>query len=180
MSDGGLALRPAGQADGALLEQLVTGGGARPASLWASASTTRLDPRRARFVTGWPRPGDIGTVATFDARPVGAAWLRRFAGAELQPGEDGDVPLAAFVVEPAWRCRGIGRRLLIGLIVAAADHGIGAIELTLDATNGPGVRLAASAGFAEVSLQGSTVRMRRHVRPPGPRPPAPGRSSARS
>ena len=36
------------------------------------------DPHLARYVVGWPRPGDLGVVAEIDA-PVGAAWWRYLA-----------------------------------------------------------------------------------------------------
>lgn len=162
-------LRAATIGDLDFLQQMLGEAARAPGSPWPSVGAGLADRRLARFLPGWPRPGDLGVLALADARPIGAAWLRRFAGGDLLAGEEPEVPVAAVAVEPLYRCRGIGRRLVVALIVHAADHGIGAIDATLGTWNGTAVRLYRSAGFAEVEHRGDLVRMRRKVRPPGPR-----------
>ena len=71
------SVRPAGQADGAFLGDMVVEavnwrpGAARPKHQVLSA------PEHSRYVSGWKRPSDTGFVA-LDAsgEPIGAAWYR--------------------------------------------------------------------------------------------------------
>src|SRR5204862_3329651 len=112
-----------------------------------SAEVVFADPRVARYLSGWGRPGDAAVIGEEDSRPVGAAWLRLFP--EEEPGYGfvaADVPELSIAVAPEARGRGIGTRLLEALVEAARDAGHRAISLSVEPEN-PERRLYQRAGF---------------------------------
>lgn len=42
------------------------------------AAAVQSNPVLARYVAGWGRIGDIGVIAEYENKPVGAAWCRLF------------------------------------------------------------------------------------------------------
>ncbi|MDB1088078.1 GNAT family N-acetyltransferase [Streptomyces sp. ACA25] len=105
----------------------------------------------AHYVTGWPRPGDLGAVAVGpDGRPVGAGWLRRFDAQDPGYGFVApDVPEVSLGVVADWRGRGVGRALLRELARRAAEAGISRLSLSVERAN-RAVRLYEDEGFARV------------------------------
>jgi len=122
------------------------------------------DPRNARFVVDWGRPGEMGVIAEEDGDRIGAAWLRAHAGDEFAPGYLG-APVAqlAMAVLPAHRGRGRGRQLLERLLEEADMSGLPEIQLTVGLTNATAVRLYQSTGFSVLLSDGLSARMRRPV-----------------
>ncbi len=120
-------------------------------------------PETARYLAGWPLPGDLGIVAD-GAAPVGAAWLRFLP--QDEPGYgfvDVRTPELTIGVVAAHRGRGIGRRLLAGLLDAARDGGgIEQVSLSVEPDN-PAMRLYVSYGFREVGVNGGAVTMLRRL-----------------
>ena len=114
------------------------------------------DPRSSRsdLGTSWPfwgRVGDAGVVAVDPATgPVGAAWLRLLTGSQsLSPSfVAADVPELAIAVEDGHEGRGVGSRLLEGLL---AGHGNRTIVLTARTTN-PAIRLYERFGLEVVEI----------------------------
>lgn len=91
----------------------------RPDRATPTATEVMADPRYARYLAGWPRPGDVGLIAE-QGGPVGAAWYRTFT--EADPGYGfvaEDVPELAMAVVASHRGQGVGRLLLSGLIEAS-------------------------------------------------------------
>jgi len=131
-----IVIRPAVAEDRRIVEDALT---------WAVNWSSDREPldhdvvlRRsdtAHYVAGWPAPGDLGVVA--DARgPIGAAWLRYLSGDDPGYGFVAvDVPELSIGVHPEWRGRGIGRRLLRGLLAAACERGIVRISLSVERAN---------------------------------------------
>src|SRR3712207_2737290 len=81
----------------------------------ASGEEARAHPYLAKYVRGWGRPGDLGTLALERAgeRPVGAAWVRLLEGAEKNyPSVAAGIPELAIAVLPDLVGQGIGGRLL--------------------------------------------------------------------
>lgn len=109
---------------------------------WAPArSTSRIDaladPKVARYITGWKRPGDAGMIAV-DATgtPIGACWYRLFppnapGSGFVAPG----VPELTLGVVGIWRGEGIGRELLHGALDSARQHGYRRVSLNVDRDN---------------------------------------------
>jgi len=73
-------VRPAGPADDDFLAEMLLA-----AAYWrldgplGDLPSVLARPELAHYVSGWPRPGDLGVVAQ-DGPPVGAAWLRLLPG----------------------------------------------------------------------------------------------------
>jgi ribosomal protein S18 acetylase RimI-like enzyme len=133
----------------------------RPDKPSPTAEEVLADPRYARYLAGWPQQGDFALVAEQDG-PVGAAWYRTFT--EASPGFGfvaADVPELAIAVVASRRHEGIGRRLLLDLIVASVDQGYPALSLSVREQN-PARHLYESVGFVCVRTQGSSWTM---VRP---------------
>lgn len=96
------------------------------------APPEELDPPDGRFL-----------VASVDGRPVGCGGVRRIA--------DGVAEVKRMWVDPAFRGRGVGRRLLEALEVAARDE-LGCTRVRLDTSDHlrAAVGLYRAAGFREV------------------------------
>lgn len=104
---------------------------------WKRQSRRRVLSREdtARYITGWRRPSDLGSIAVAD-EPVGAAWLRFFP--ESRPGYgfvSADVPELTIGVTSRWRGRGVGRALLRSVIERAGCAGIDRISLNVERLN---------------------------------------------
>lgn len=145
-------LRPATQADGAFLCDMVV-----EAANWRQAAAR---PRHeiltsgdhSRYVTAWRRPGDEGLVAVDDhGDPVGAAWYRMLPRSEPGFGYVATgVPELIIGVKPIWRAHGVGRALLQGLCERARHAGHGRISLSVERDNFART-LYRSEGFAVTS-----------------------------
>jgi ribosomal protein S18 acetylase RimI-like enzyme len=134
----------------------------RPDKPTPTADEVLADPRYARYLEGWPRPGDCGFVAEEDG-PVGAAWYRTFTAESPGLGfVADDVPELAIAVVASRRHEGIGRQLLSELIKASVAQGYPALSLTVAEQN-PARRLYESLGFVAVEQHGSSWTMIRRA-----------------
>jgi cysteine desulfurase / selenocysteine lyase len=129
-------IRAARPEDAGFLAEMVAAAAAwRPNATEPDVPT---NPELARYVTGWGRPADLGVIAVTgpDGEPIGAAWLRRFTGAEPGYGfVDPGVPELSIAVRPGWRGSGVGRGLLQALEAAARSEGVPAISLSVERAN---------------------------------------------
>ncbi len=115
-------------------------------------------PELAHYVSGWPRPGDLGVVAE-DGQPVGAAWLRLLPEHDRGYGfVDAETPQLSISVVPTHRGRGIGSRLLEALIVSARAQRHEALSLSVEPDN-PARRLYERCGFQLVGAVDSSLTM---------------------
>ena len=72
------------------------------------------DPTLARYIEGWPWPGDLGVVAEHRKKRVGAAWIRFFSADRPGYGYVADeTPELSIAVVTQWRGQGVGRALLV-------------------------------------------------------------------
>ena len=115
----------------------------------------RADPMLRRYVAGWGRPGDLGTVATADdgTTPVGAAWIRTFTAEE--PGYafvDDEVPELAIACVPDVRGRGVGHGLVAAVLDQAAAAGSEAVSLSVRRTNPAAQLVYRDLGFVEPAV----------------------------
>ena len=144
-------LRPAAQADGAFLGDMVVEaanwrrGGARPRHEIITGS------EHSRYLAGWMRPGDAGFVADDrNGEPVGAAWYRLLPRSDPGFGYVGTgVPELIIGVRPIWRAHGVGRALLQRLCEHARAQGFARISLSVERDNFA-TSLYRSEGFAVV------------------------------
>ena len=156
----GLVVRAAVGDDLPLIRRMLYEAANRPGTAWPAFVESMEEERNRRFWAGWMRDGDIGVVAEEGTVPVGAAWIRRFAGEELSPIDDADVPVLAIGVERDHRGRGVGGLLMDALIVEARTAGVRAISLTTGLFNEAALRLYEAHGFTEVLRHGDGVQMR--------------------
>ena len=155
----GLGVRPAVEEDLAFLRRMLYEAANRPGEPWPAFDVSMEEARNRRFWSGWMREGDVGVVAEDGSVPVGAVWIRRFAGEELSPIDDEKVPVLAIGVERDYRGRGVGGLLMDALIEQARASDVRAISLTTGLFNDAAVRLYRRRGFAEVLRRGDGVKM---------------------
>ena len=142
-----------------LTEMLVAAAFWRPDGPSGSVEQVLSQPQLAHYVTGWPRPGDLGVIAIEHQDPVGAAWLRLLPADDPGYGfVDADTPELAIGVLAAQRGRGVGTRLLGTLIDAAHQHRLPAISLSVERNN-PARHLYHRAGFRLVDQTDDALTM---------------------
>jgi GNAT superfamily N-acetyltransferase len=149
----GFALRSATGADGEFLgDMLVEAVNWDPSRPPLTREQVLTEPSTARYVTGWPRAGDLGVLAVEpDGRPIGATWLRRFNAADPGYGfVSPDVPELSVAVVPDRRARGVGRALIREVVRRAVDAGIDRISLSVERAN-PARALYVREGFTVVA-----------------------------
>lgn len=143
------SVRPAGQADGAFLgDMVVEAANWRPGSALPRHQILAL-PEHSRYVAGWMRPSDAGFVA-LDAmgEPIGAAWYRLLPRSDPGFGYVGTgVPELIIGVRPIWRAHGVGRTLLQALTNQARAAGYARLSLSVERGNFAAT-LYRSEGFA--------------------------------
>lgn len=116
-------------------------------------------PQLARFLEGWPLPGDAGVVAELPQGPVGGAWYRRMSDRDDGYGYLSDsIPVVTVGIRPPYRGRGIGGVLLAGLTERARADGVGALSLSAD-TEHPAIALYRKLGFVQVGGHGGGITM---------------------
>jgi ribosomal protein S18 acetylase RimI-like enzyme len=162
-------IRPAEVADFTFLATMLGEAAVwRPDKPTPTADEVMADPRYARYLEGWPRPGDFGLIAEQDG-PVGAAWYRTYTETSHGYGFVAeDVPELSIAVIASRRHEGIGRQLLVGLIEASEAQGLAALSLSVNLGN-PARHLYESVGFQPVGEPRETaVTMIRHAGRSGP------------
>jgi GNAT superfamily N-acetyltransferase len=129
-----------------------------------SGDEAREHPYLAKYVRGWGRQGDLGTIAAGPAntQPGGAAWVRVLEGGEKNyPSVAAGIPELAIAVVPALIGRGIGARLLEHLFDAAAPIHPAIVVSVREAS--PARRLYERMGFAVVETTVNRVGGRSFV-----------------
>lgn len=105
-----------------------------------------------RYLLGWMREGDRGTIAMNGGEePIGAAWYRRFPPDEQarMHGGNTDFPLheLAIGIREEDRGRGVGEAILTNLLEQAASDGIHQLGLSVGDHNTRAQRLYTKMGF---------------------------------
>ncbi|MGB0385437.1 MAG: GNAT family N-acetyltransferase [Ardenticatenaceae bacterium] len=109
-------------------------------------------PDLAKYVKEWGRPGDLGFIAMNGEtkQPVGAVWVRIFAGTNKAYSQvDDQTPELAIAVLPEHLGQGIGTKLMQHLLMHAKGV-YPAIALNVRSDNSA-LRLYQRLGFVVVS-----------------------------
>jgi ribosomal protein S18 acetylase RimI-like enzyme len=118
------------------------------------------DPRNARYVEEWGRPGDLAIVALDrQEEAIGAAWCRRFTA--VAPGYGfvaADVPELAIAVFPEFRRTGVGSLLLGSLIARSRATDARGMSLSVARAN-PARALYVRHGFVVAREDATTDTM---------------------
>lgn len=123
------------------------------------------EPHLSHYVTGWPRPGDFGTVADDDddAGVVGAAWCRVFDATDPGYGYVADgIPELSIGVQPGYRGRGIGAALIDAVIAQAVARRHPAVSLSVEDGN-RAKALYVRFGFIVVGRNGGSDTLLRQL-----------------
>jgi ribosomal protein S18 acetylase RimI-like enzyme len=123
-------------------------------------------PEIRRYVENWGRADDLGFVALTQTtrQPIGAAWIRLLKGENHGYGYIDDyTPELTIAVVPVWRGRGIGTALL-ERVIEAAQSSYASISLSVSRDN-PAIRLYRRLGFEALCFSGTSLTMRRRLRP---------------
>jgi ribosomal protein S18 acetylase RimI-like enzyme len=110
------------------------------------------EPRLARYLEGWGRPGDTAILAVDldGGRRLGAAWYRLMTSEEPGYGFiDDQTPELALAVIPDHRGRGVGGALLRELREAATSQGYSTLSLGVEKGN-PALGLYERNGFVRL------------------------------
>ena len=104
-------------------------------------------PELARYVDNWMRhPGDLGYIATFNGRCIGAAWIRIWSESDSGYGYvNSTIPEISISFLPEYRGKGIGTRLL-ELLLDKVSKKYEAVSLSV-ANYNPAKRLYERYGF---------------------------------
>jgi len=116
-------------------------------------------PELAHYVSGSPRPGELGVVAE-DGPPVGAARLRLLPEHDRGYGfADAETPELSIGAVPTHRGRGIASLLLKALVLSAREQRHEALSLSVEPDN-PARRLYERCGFQVVgAVDGSRTML---------------------
>ncbi|KQQ04146.1 MULTISPECIES: GNAT family N-acetyltransferase [unclassified Rathayibacter] len=153
-------IRSARRDDGPFLADMLV----EAANWTAGSSRSRVDvlaeEATRRYIAGWPRAGDLGSVAeTIDGERIGACWTRLFSSA--MPGRGfiaSGVPELTLGVRPVYRAQGVGRALLRAAMAQARAAGYARVSLNV-ASDNFARRLYISEGFAVVTDRGEAETM---------------------
>ena len=110
------------------------------------------EPKLARYLQDWGRPGDTAILAVDldGGGRLGAAWYRLMTSEEPGYGYvDSDTPEVALAVVPDHRGRGLGGALLRELRDAARSQGYSALSLSVEKGN-PALGLYERNGFVKL------------------------------
>ena len=153
-------IRPLTPKDEPVLWDMVYQGVQSGREKTAPAPEIVRQPKLARYVEGWGRPGDTGFVAHDREKgdPLGAVWVRAWEISDSQVLDE--PPELAFAVKQGLRRRGIGAALLTQWVKANPSQS--SVTLAVPATN-PAVRLYERFGFKVVKESDRAVTMRRDV-----------------
>ena len=115
----------------------------------------------ALYVEGWGRPGDDGLIARLGGAPAGAVWVRRFDDEVHGYGYvDESTPELSIAVTQEHRGRGVGRCLLMTMMVQLRFQAVAGVSLSVEDDN-PARALYEDLGFVPVkAVDGATTMLR--------------------
>ena len=162
-----VTFRPAEPSDEPILRDMLYLAVFVPPGSSPPDSSVVAQPELARYVHGWGRRGDDGTIAIASSgQSVGAAWLRLWPEHNHGYGFiDTLTPELSVAVRPEDRGAGVGTELLRRLL-QRADESYERVSLSVTAQN-PAVRLYERLGFRSVAVNRGSMTMIR-IRPVDP------------
>jgi ribosomal protein S18 acetylase RimI-like enzyme len=107
------------------------------------------EPDIACYVQDWGRPGDWGLMTCDGEKPVGAIWLRQWAGDEKGYGYVSPaIPELSLALLPEYRNMGLGTRML-KKVISMVQESYPGLSLSVMETS-PARRLYERLGFQKV------------------------------
>ncbi len=167
------SIRPATAADLPFLQQMLAEAvDWRPGAVARPPEAVLADPALAHYVLGFGQDARDGGVLAEEDEPVGAAWWRFFPASDPGYGfVDEATPEVSIGVVAGARGRGVGTRLLEGLIEEARQRALPALSLSVEPDN-PALSIYRRLGFEVVGANDGSPTMRLDLRgEPGAGPP---------
>lgn len=132
----------------------------RPGQEQPSLETGLARPDLVFLLEDWGRDGDAAVLAvTPEAQPVGAAWYRFWSPEQHSYGfVSPKIPEMAIAIRAAFRCQGIGHRIMEELLTLAAVRGIEKVSLSVEVDN-PALKLYRNHGFEIIARVGNSWTM---------------------
>lgn len=119
------------------------------------------DPHSFAYIKDFPKGNELGVIAeTEGAVPVGAAWLRYFPDDD-KPGVSG--PELTIAIAPAYRRRGLAKRIMAELYAAAKRQNITVIKLGVHQENVAAVEFYKNDGWESDVAFGEYLMMKRSL-----------------
>jgi ribosomal protein S18 acetylase RimI-like enzyme len=163
---GPLAVRDAEAADLPFLLTMLVEAANWDGTRGTTPASVVRDPQAWHYLEGWRRPTDFGIVATDDAISVGAAWARFLRREDAGYGYvDDSIPELTLAVAAEVRGRGVGRKLLAGLVASARNRGLAALSLSVEDGNTHARTLYKRVGFVPVGRNGNSDTMLLRLQP---------------
>jgi len=149
------SIREAAAGDVRVLTDMVVEAANWDARRSRTRSAVLADPLHSRYVRGWRRPGDAGSLALdAEGAPIGACWYRLFpADAPGFGFVAAGVPELILGVGAIHRAQGVGRQLLRAAVAQARVAGHQRVSLSVERSN-HAVALYRTEGFATLSRSG--------------------------
>jgi ribosomal protein S18 acetylase RimI-like enzyme len=122
------------------------------------------EPGLAQYVTFFGQAGDEGVVLTVEGHVVGAAWTRLWTGTTRGYGfVDASTPELAMALEPAFRGKGYGQRMLLQLMAQLQAQAYRQLSLSVHKHN-RALHLYQRLGFQVVREEEGTYTMLRKIK----------------
>lgn len=154
------SIREAAAGDARVLTDMTVEAANWDARAPRTRSAVLADPQHSRYVRGWRRPGDAGSIALDgEGSPVGACWYRLFpADARGFGFVAAGVPELILGVNAIHRAQGVGRQLLRAVVDQARSAGHQRVSLSVERTN-HAVALYRTEGFTTLERSGTRDTM---------------------
>lgn len=113
----------------------------------------------AKYYRGWDSKKEVGFIARYDNKDIGAIWCRKFPFFDQGFGyvED-DIPEMGLAVYPEYRGRGLGQILMNHLFNRLRHNGDKAVSISVH-TNNPARRAYLRNNFVPVRREGDEIVM---------------------
>lgn len=112
-----------------------------------------------KYYEHWDSKKEIGFIARFKDKDIGAIWCRKFPFYDQGFGYvDDEIPEMGIAVFPEYRGRGLGQELMDYLFTRLRHARVSAISLSVH-TNNPAKRAYTRNGFTPVRRDGNSIVM---------------------
>lgn len=122
------------------------------------------DKSIAKYYVNWDSKREIGFIARYADKDIGAIWCRLFPYYDQGYGYvDDDIPEMGIAVFEQYRNRGLGQLLIDHLIARLKHMDIRAVSLSVNQNN-PAKRAYLANGFVAVKREGHSITMLKKLR----------------
>lgn len=119
------------------------------------------EPELFKYIEDWGREADIGFIAKYNDKMIGAVWVRLFLKNQKSFGFiDEKIPELSIAVKKQYRNMGVGSKLLLVIFNKVKSQGYYAISLSVDKRN-RAVKLYKKLGFKKYNTTSTSYTMKK-------------------